>query len=172
MSIEIRELSEEDCERVFEVINAAAGAYEGLIPEESDTDPYMTMEELRIEMAQMRVYGALDGSLLGVIGTQERDDVSLVRHLYVHPAVQQSGIGARLLERALEQVSSGTVLVGTWAAAEWAISFYEKNGFENLGASDELLSTYWDIPDHQRSASVVLRRELDGDDVASEDGQA
>jgi GNAT superfamily N-acetyltransferase len=159
MNTEIRVLTASDEEEMYEVINTAAEAYSGLIPEESDTEPYMPMDELRSEVARMTFFGATDDRLLGVIGIQERDDVSLIRHLYVRPTRQRSGIGTRLLERAIRHATAETVLVGTWAAADWAISFYEKNGFENLGADDALLSNYWDIPEYQRSSSVVLHRE-------------
>jgi len=48
------------------------------------------------------------------------------------------------------------VLVGTWAAAEWAIRFYRRHGFEP--ASQDLLRTYWAIPERQVETSVVLAR--------------
>jgi hypothetical protein len=50
------------------------------------------------------------------------------------------------------------VLVGTWAAAGWAIDFYRRHGFELVTPQqkDELLRTYWDIPDRQIETSVVL----------------
>jgi hypothetical protein len=50
------------------------------------------------------------------------------------------------------------MLVGTWAAASWAIDFYRRHGFV-LTSEDEktrLLSTYWDIPRRQIETSVVL----------------
>lgn len=128
-----------------------------MIPEESDADPYMSMDELEREMDEMRFYGVFRGRLVGVIGVQERSDVSLVRHLYVRPGSQREGIGTELLRTGIDRTESETVLVGAWAAAEWAIEFYERNGFENLGTDTDLLSTYWDVPDHQEKASVVLR---------------
>ncbi len=92
------ELSAEDQGAIFEVINAAAQQYEDVIPPASDTDPYMPMAELETAMARMEFYGATRDRLLGVIGLQERPDVSLIRHLYVRPAVQREGIGTGLLE--------------------------------------------------------------------------
>jgi len=55
----------------------------------------------------------------------------------------------------------GRLLVGTWAAAEWAIDFYRRHGFRLVGPEekDRLLSTYWRIPDRQREVSVVLVHE-------------
>lgn len=159
MSRETRVLSEADKRDVFEVINAAARMYDGVIPEASDTDPYMPTGELEEEMDQMQFYGAICDRLVGVIGVQERSDVSLIRHLYVRPDSQREGVGTDLLETGIGRAASETVLVGTWKAAEWAIEFYEKNGFEFLGTDTDLLSTYWEIPAHQMEASVVLRYE-------------
>lgn len=159
MNRELTVLSTADREDIFEVINSAAALYEGVIPEESDTDPYMPMDELKAEMDEMEFYGAVRDRLEGVIGVQDLSDVSLIRHLYVRPDSQREGIGTELLEMGLERADSKTVLVGTWKAAEWAIEFYEQNGFENLGTAIDLLSTYWEIPEHQKEASVVLKYE-------------
>jgi hypothetical protein len=51
------------------------------------------------------------------------------------------------------------VLVGTWAAAAWAVGFYRKHGFEQVSDEDKnrLLRIYWSIPDRQIETSVVLR---------------
>ena len=51
-----------------------------------------------------------------------------------------------------------TLLVGTWAAADWAIRFYERHGFELVTpeCKSELLRTYWSIPERQIETSVVL----------------
>jgi hypothetical protein len=50
------------------------------------------------------------------------------------------------------------VLVGTWAAAEWAIAFYRRHGFVQVSPEEKtrLLRTYWDIPERQVETSVVL----------------
>ena len=157
MNLDILVLSEEHRDEIFAVINAAAAKYAGVIPEESDTEPYMPMSEFQQEMAEMQFYGAIGDRLVAVIGIQERSDVTLIRHLYVRPEHQRQGIGTRLLEMGMAVAEADTVLVGTWQAAEWAIRFYEQHGYENLGTDADLLSTYWDIPDHQIAASVVLR---------------
>lgn len=159
MNPDFTDLSEADREDISEVINSAAEVYEGIIPEESDTDPYMPMDELAAEMDEMEFYGVVRDRLEGVIGVQERSDVSLIRHLYVRPDSQREGLGTELIETGLERADSGTVLVGTWKAAEWAIEFYEQIGFTNLGTDIDLLSTYWEIPEHQKEASVVLKHE-------------
>jgi hypothetical protein len=50
------------------------------------------------------------------------------------------------------------VLVGTWAAAEWAIAFYLRHGFVQVSPEEKtrLLRRYWDIPERQIDTSVVL----------------
>ena len=50
------------------------------------------------------------------------------------------------------------MLVGTWKAATWAVRFYEKRGFTltDQKRKEELLRTYWTIPDRQIEESVVL----------------
>ena len=50
------------------------------------------------------------------------------------------------------------VLIGTWAAATWAIDFYRRNGFTLVPAPDKdaLLRRYWSIPERQIETSVVL----------------
>ena len=66
-------------------------------------------------------------------------------------------MGGALLAH-LRGLSERRMLVGTWAAAEWAIRFYRRHGFEQVTPErkSELLRTYWDIPERQIETSVVL----------------
>jgi hypothetical protein len=61
----------------------------------------------------------------------------------------------------LRQGVSQPLLVGTWAAAWWAIRFYEKHGFKLVSPEekDRLLRTYWTISPRQIETSVVLADE-------------
>jgi len=93
----------------------------------------------------------------GVMGIQPVREVDLIRHAYVRAETQRRGVGGALLLH-LRGLTARRMLVGTWAAADWAIRFYLRNGFE-LVAPDrktELLKTYWTIPDRQIETSVVL----------------
>jgi GNAT superfamily N-acetyltransferase len=92
------------------------------------------------------------------MGIQTVRDVTLIRHAYVAPAYQGQGIGGALLGELAGRVA-GPLLVGTWAAAKWAIRFYQGNGFRLVSPSekDHLLNTYWSIPRRQQETSVVLR---------------
>jgi GNAT superfamily N-acetyltransferase len=119
----------------------------------------MSFEELRNENADGVVFWGLehDGQLLGVMGIQDKGDVTLIRHAYVRTRSQKRGIGTMLL-RHLESMTGKPILIGTWAAASWAISFYEKNGYRIVSEEEKnrLLKTYWLIPERQVETSVVL----------------
>jgi N-acetylglutamate synthase-like GNAT family acetyltransferase len=101
-----------------------------------------------------------DGKLAGVMGTQAVQDVILIRHAYVRTAFRNRGIGSQLLKH-LHALAPGPVLIGTWAAATWAIAFYEQHGFRRVIPSekDRLLKKYWSIPNRQIESSVVLADE-------------
>ncbi len=94
---------------------------------------------------------------MGVMGRQDLEDVTLIRHAYVDPASQRQGVGGRLLTYLLQEIP-GPVLVGTWAAAWWAIRFYEQHGFWLVSQTEKyrLLNTYWSISPRQAETSVVL----------------
>ena len=155
----IRRLANDEVGVALKIINEAAGAYQGVIPEDCWQEPYMSRNELQAEIAAGVDFWAYQGSrdLLGVMGRQPLAEVTLIRHAYVRPAAQQQGIGARLLDHLLKGVSA-PVLVGTWAAAWWAIRFYEKYGFRQVAPEekDRLLRRYWAISERQVETSVVL----------------
>jgi len=157
----IRELSAEDEPAIYDVINQAAKAYQGVIPDDRYHEPYMPREELRHEMKNMAFFGwEEEGTLVGVMGFQPVAEVTLIRHAYVLPDYQKKGIGARLLNHLMQMTESKQLLVGTWADATWAIDFYRKHGFTFMPDKDELLRRYWDIPQRQVETSVVLGIEM------------
>jgi N-acetylglutamate synthase-like GNAT family acetyltransferase len=141
------------------IINDAARAYRGVIPEDRWHEPYMAADELTREIAEGVVFWVAEeaGRVLGVMGIQDKGDVALVRHAYVATGTQRSGVGTRLL-RHVEAQTEKPILIGTWAAASWAIDFYRRNGFTvvSSGEKDRLLRTYWSIPARQVETSVVL----------------
>ena len=155
----IRRCSDEDRAAIFDIVNQAAAAYRGIIPADRWHEPYMPREELDGEIAAGVVFWGYerDGRLTGVMGIQRVRDVRLIRHAYVLPAEQGSGVGRELIAYLAERVDA-PLLVGTWATATWAIRFYERNGFALVTPQrkDELLRTYWDIPERQVETSVVL----------------
>jgi GNAT superfamily N-acetyltransferase len=155
----IRPCRDDERPAILAIVNTAAEAYRGAIPADRWREPYMPADELDGEIAAgVRFWGYEAGGLLvGVMGIQPVRDVDLIRHAYVLPEHQGRGFGAALLEQ-LARSSTRRMLVGTWAAAAWAIRFYQRNGFELVSSArkDALLQSYWTIPPQQIETSVVL----------------
>lgn len=142
---------------MFFIINEAAKAYADVIPADRYRQPYMPLAELEREMKRMTFYGWEEkGELVGLMGIEPVQDVTLLRHAYILPKWQKRGIGSKLLKHLKDLVKTHRLLVGTWADAKWAIDFYKKHGFKPERNKDELLQTYWDIPQRQVETSVVL----------------
>ncbi len=158
----IRKCQSGDVSRICFIVNEAARAYEGAIPADCYHQPYMPVDELEREMERMTFFGwEVNGELVGVVGLEPIKDVTLIRHAYILPQWQKQGIGSKLLGHLKGQVTTSRLLVGTWADATWAIDFYQKHGFSLLPDKDELLKTYWDIPQRQIETSVVLGIEVE-----------
>ena len=159
----IRVVLPHELEEVYGIINDAAQAYKGVIPADCWHEPYMPREELAAEVAAGVFFFSYvkDGRLLGVMGRQDLGEVTLIRHAYVRPQTQRLGVGCQLLAYLRQDVAT-PALVGTWAAAHWAIDFYQKHGFKLVtpAEKDRLLQTYWTITPRQIETSVVL-----GDDL-------
>ena len=155
----IRPCADADFQAIEAVINEAAQAYRGIITADRWHEPYMTGSALKAEVEAGVNFWGWDESrtLIGVMGIQHVRDVTLIRHAYVRTAHQGRGIGSALLMFLAEQ-TTGPLLVGTWAAAEWAIRFYERHGFRLVSPDekDRLISAYWNIPSRQKEKSVVL----------------
>ena len=155
----IRRCDERDFELIWSIINDGAQAYKSVIPADCWTEPYMSRDELHEEMEDGVSFCGYEENeaLVGVMGIQEVDDVTLIRHAYVRTASQKQGIGGRLLSH-LRKLARGPVLIGTWADAAWAIRFYEKHGFQLVTPEQKarLLKRYWNVPDRQAETSVVL----------------
>ena len=146
-----------DIQRIYFIINEAAKAYEKAIPADCYRQPYMPMDELEREMAEMTFFGwEINGELVGVTGFQPIKDVTLIRHAYVLPQWQRQGIASRLIDDMKKLCKTPRLLVGTWADAHWAIELYVKHGFKLVPNKDELLKKYWHIPQRQIETSVVL----------------
>lgn len=155
----IRKGTEEDFEDILNIINDAAIAYKGVIPADRWHEPYMSKEELRAQIEEgVRFSCYVDNNeLIGVMGIQDKADVALIRHAYVRTKQRNKGIGTLLLQD-LTGDAKKPILIGTWKAAAWAISFYEKHGFRLVEEEEKnrLLKKYWKISDRQVETSVVL----------------
>jgi N-acetylglutamate synthase-like GNAT family acetyltransferase len=158
----IRQCGTNDFETIYEIVNDAAVAYKGVIPADRWHEPYMPRGELQHEIdAGVRFWGyEVEGELVGVMGIQDVQDVTLIRHAYVRTTQRRKGIGGKLLSHLLT-LTERPIMIGTWAAATWAIRFYEKHGFRLVTEEEKnrLLKKYWSIPERQVETSVVLAEE-------------
>jgi len=155
----IRPCRSEDIAIVLDIINDAASAYKGVIPGDRWHEPYMPMDYLQHELDAGVVFWGYEeeGELVGVMGNQHVRDVTLIRHAYVRTVHRYKGIGGKMLSHLKTSITEPS-LVGTWAAAVWAIRFYEKHGFRlvTMDEKNRLLRKYWSIPERQTETSVVL----------------
>ena len=157
----VRRCRDDERDAILQIVNLAAEAYRGVIPADRWREPDMPSSELDEEIAAGVAFWGYesDGELLGVMGIQAVRDVDLIRHAYVIPGRQRGGVGSSLLEH-LVGLSAQRLLVGSWAAAEWAIEFYRRHGFEMVTPQQKtaLLRSYWRIPERQVETSVVLAK--------------
>ena len=148
-----------DFEEICDIINDAAVAYKDVIPADRWQEPYMPAEELKTQIEEGVQFWCYkeNGEMMGVMGIQDKGDVTLIRHAYVRSVYRNKGIGSKLLAH-LASISTTPVLIGTWADATWAINFYLKHGFRLLSKpeTETLLKKYWSIPTRQVETSVVL----------------
>jgi RimJ/RimL family protein N-acetyltransferase len=158
----IRKCTASDFERIYEIINHAAQAYKGVIPAEYWNEPYMSRGELRHELDDgIVMWGFEDkGELVGVMGIQHIQNVTLIRHSYVCTSKQNQGIGGKLLSF-LKELTEEPILIATWSNAVWAIRFYEKHGFRLVSIKEgyQLQKKYWSSPEIKVKTSVVLADE-------------
>jgi len=166
----IRPCDNKDFDSIYSIINEAARVYRGIIPADRWKEPYMSRDELQHEIDEgVAFWGYQEGNqLVGVMGIQHVQDVTLIRHAYIRPANQNQGVGGKLLSE-LRTQTDRQILIGTWADALWAIRFYEKNGFRLASSreKDRLLKKYWSIPQRQVETSVVLVDQMKGKKVNS-----
>jgi N-acetylglutamate synthase-like GNAT family acetyltransferase len=165
--MKIRAAQPSDFDDILNVINDAAETYRGVIPSDCWNDPYMSAKDLKSEIEKNVVFWVIEDQrcLRSVMGIQDKDDVALVRHAYTATESQRRGFGTRLLHH-MESLTAKPMLIGTWAAANWAISFYRNNKYRVVSdlEKDWLLREYWTIPDRQLETSVVLAdRRWNGD---------
>ncbi len=155
----LRRCLKNDFDNIYSIVNDAAMAYKGIIPDDRWHEPYMSRAELQHEIDQGVLFWGyeVEGDIVGIMGIQHIQDVTLIRHAYVRSTNQKQGIGEKLLAE-LRRQTDRPVLVGTWADAVWAIGFYEKHGFRLVSSKEKerLLEKYWSIPKRQVETSVVL----------------
>ncbi|PWV54348.1 GNAT family N-acetyltransferase [Chitinophaga sp. S165] len=168
----ITKTEQTDFDTIYEIINDAALAYKGIIPEDRWHEPYMTKDELQEQIKDGVLFWKYseDNTVLGVMGIQFKGPVTLIRHAYVRTLQRNKGVGGDLLSH-LRTVATTPILIGTWKDASWAIRFYQKHGFRLLPEEEknDLLKKYWVIPSRQIETSVVLASENWADGLSTGD---
>ena len=120
----IRKCDDREVSTILEVINDAADAYRGVIPDDGWKEPYMPESKLRDEIDDGVVFwGYYRGrELVGVMGIQHVLDVTLIRHAYVRSLRRRKGIGSQLLEYLLkcngDAVSRDDLLRRVWGLSD------------------------------------------------------
>ena len=156
----IRRCDARDFELMWAIVNDGAQAYKGIIPPDRWTEPYMPAEKLQHEIDDGVVFWGYEdgGRLVGVMGLQQVQDVTLIRHAYVLTANQGQGIGARLLctpvpadERSGVDRHVGRCRLGDPLLRETRLS----DGFDR-GKESPAQEGTWTIPERQVETSVVL----------------
>lgn len=157
--MKLRQSTPDDFDAIAAAINAAAQRYRNVIPNDCWHEPYMSDQALADEIHHGVDFWVIetDGTLRAVMGIQDKDAVVLIRHAYTSPLHQGHGFGTRLLHH-LQLMDARPFLIGTWAAASWAIAFYQKHGFKLVSheQKEQLLRQYWTVPERQIATSVVL----------------
>lgn len=170
MANNIRASTAADFSSILTVINRAAEAYRGVIPDECWHQPYMSDEQLESEIADGVAFSviSIDGTIRAVMGQQQRDRVVLIRHAYVAPEYQGQGLGDALLSHFSRQ-NIAPIMIGTWTDAHWAVRFYCNRGFRLLErqATVTLLRRYWRVPPRQIEHSVVLADDRAYDNIVT-----
>ena len=157
----IRRCEPRDRDEIVAVANDAAKAYRGLLPRRFLATPYMSRDELDAEMSSVIFYGHEEaGELLGVMGIEPLEDLTLLRHAYVRTVHQGRGVGGQLLEHVESLTQTDWLMLGTWAGSR-AVTFYLKHGFQFMASKELLLARYWPrVSQDQAANSVVMGKRL------------
>lgn len=162
IGIMIRPLSIVDKQTALNVINSAARWYQEFFPTESYHEPEMTAEQWDAISQRMLWYGAfLDATLAAVMALEYRHDAALLRHAYVLPEYQRSGIGSSLreyLERQIQGVQR--IIVGTYARNYQARGSLEEAGYRLSRNPGTILQTYYTLPANRLYTSVTYEKAL------------
>jgi len=162
--VAIRRLSADDREAALAVVNEAARWYREFLPPAEYHETEMTADDWNQEARRLTWYGVfVAGTLTGVGGLEHAQDAALLRHGYVLPAYQRTGIGARLIEH-LESEAGGVerIVVGTYRDNHKARQALEKAGYRQSPDPEKVLRAYYAIPEGRLRSSVTYEKTLPG----------
>jgi GNAT superfamily N-acetyltransferase len=156
----IRALGSADAAHALTVINTAAQWYREFLPADQHHGEEMSAQAFEAEARRMTWYGAfLDHALVAVMGLERVEDVALVRHGYVLPTLQRSGLGGALLAHLEREAGPvACIIVGTYAANYKARANLEKAGYTLSPDPQAVLRRYFNVPADRASGSVTYEK--------------
>jgi GNAT superfamily N-acetyltransferase len=128
--------SSDQAHEILAVINISnREAYRGVIPTEHFREPVLFLEQLLGNLRRMAFYVCRsEGKIIGVAALDvENEEVGRIRWVYVLSEHQRKGIGTALvthLERRAREMGLKRMRLLTVGGAKWAVSFYQKLGYE------------------------------------------
>jgi GNAT superfamily N-acetyltransferase len=160
--VSIRVLTSLDTGAALSVINEAARWYREFLPREDYHEPEMTEASYAAESARMTWYGAFgDATLLGVMALEYVKDAALLRHAYVLPGHERTGLGSTLLEHLEDQVRGvRRVIIGTYVGNYKARGALEKAGYRPSSDPERILRAYYAIPEDRLCTSLTYEKTL------------
>jgi len=128
--MELRRANSSDADAVAQIFLAARREMTYLPSLHTDAEVRRFVADLLLVDAELWV-AELDGSVAGFVAL----GAATVEHLYVDPAAQRRGVGARLLELAQERRPDGLEL-WVFQRNDGALRFYERHGFRVVRTTD------------------------------------
>ena len=161
-TVSFRRLTVADAGAALAVINEAARWYREFLPPEEYHEPEMTEATYAAESTRMTWYGAFrDATLLGVMALEYVKDVALLRHAYILPGHERAGIGSALLEHLEDEIRGvRRVVIGTYVGNYKARGALEKAGYRLSSDSEQVLRTYYAIPEDRLRTSLTYEKRL------------
>lgn len=138
----IEKASPEDTIEILALINESnRKAFRKIIPKEYFKEPILSLEELLDIFKKRNFYvSKYEGKIVGVAALHvESKDIGKISWVYLLPEFQRRGIGTALikyLECEARKIGLKKLWLRTIGKARWAVSFYEKLGYEIRGKTE------------------------------------
>jgi GNAT superfamily N-acetyltransferase len=175
-TVTIRTLGSPDRDAALSVINEAARWYRDFLPGEEYHEPEMTPGDWDREARRLAWYGAFDrDAIVGVMGLEYVRDVVLLRHAYILPRYQRTGVGNHLREHLEAAAARGEgrpagsapgaagsvrIVVGTYRGNYKARTMLEHAGYHPSADPDAVLRAYYAIPEDRLRSSVTYEKSV------------
>jgi N-acetylglutamate synthase-like GNAT family acetyltransferase len=133
----IREAEAKDGNGILACLQAAFARYRAEYTPEAFADTVLDSETIKVRLRDMHVFVAiLEERIVGTIGCAINEKEGHLRGMAVHPDLQGTEVGLRLLrevEKQLRKSGCTFVTLDTTEPLKRATRFYEKNGFSASG---------------------------------------